>query len=262
MILPIEHLRSHDFSLSQIQVILQRPAYRTLSIKKRVCNGFLYLTRGTCVFSYGEESFTAAAGSLVYLPLGSKHSFYVIGEEFEFYRVNFTLHIGEEPVLFSTHPLCLAEAAPPRCAEAIRTLEELCRLEHDTVRKTECLCAVFSSVEKTMRSPSTARLAPAIHQLHQNLTSKPDCAHLASLCFLSTTQFYHLFHEAMGMTPLHYRDTLLLDRAKMLLRFGDISVAEISEMLGFSDPTYFCRFFKKHTGLPPSKFADAAPRTP
>ena len=194
--------------------------------------------------------------------MGSKHSFYVIGDEFEFYHVNFTLRIGEENVLFSTHPLCLAETAPRQCADAIRTLEELCRLEHDTVRKTECLCTVLSSVEKATHSPLTARLAPAIHHLHQNLTGKPDCSQLAALCFLSTTQFYHLFHEAMGMTPLHYRNILLLDRAKMLLRFGDISVAEISEMLGFSDPTYFCRFFKKHTGLPPSRFTGDNPLLP
>lgn len=39
-----------------------------------------------------------------------------------------------------------------------------------------------------------------------------------------------------------------------LLKFTTLSIKEISYYLGFSDPPYFIRYFKKQTGLPPRKY--------
>ncbi len=49
------------------------------------------------------------------------------------------------------------------------------------------------------------------------------------------------------------RERLLLE-AKRLLRYTDLSVAEIATGLNFEDPSYFSRFFKDRTGLSPSEF--------
>lgn len=42
--------------------------------------------------------------------------------------------------------------------------------------------------------------------------------------------------------------------AKSLIMKSDISFSEISDCLGFSEPTNFTKFFKKHTGLTPKQF--------
>jgi AraC-like DNA-binding protein len=56
------------------------------------------------------------------------------------------------------------------------------------------------------------------------------------------------------MTPLEYRDALLMGRAKLLLRDGTFSIKEIADVLGFESVSYFSRFFKKNRGLSPSQY--------
>jgi AraC-like DNA-binding protein len=48
----------------------------------------------------------------------------------------------------------------------------------------------------------------------------------------------------------------LLD-AKRLLSHSTLSVSEVGYGLGFQDPSYFSRFFRKSTGLAPAAFRDA-----
>lgn len=51
----------------------------------------------------------------------------------------------------------------------------------------------------------------------------------------------------------HIQNRILI-AAKRLLKFSDLNTKEISYQLGFSEPANFSIFFKKHTGISPSKF--------
>lgn len=46
----------------------------------------------------------------------------------------------------------------------------------------------------------------------------------------------------------------ILQEAKILLRAGNLSVAEIAYVLGFKESTHFNNFFRKHTQFSPTKF--------
>jgi len=47
---------------------------------------------------------------------------------------------------------------------------------------------------------------------------------------------------------------VLINEAKRFLVFADMPVAEIAERLGFSDPGYFNKFFKRYTQTSPAKY--------
>ena len=55
---------------------------------------------------------------------------------------------------------------------------------------------------------------------------------------------------------------LILDRvmleAARLLRFTDLGVGEVARWVGFDDPLYFSRAFKRRHGEPPQGYRDAA----
>jgi len=53
------------------------------------------------------------------------------------------------------------------------------------------------------------------------------------------------------------RERIVLE-AQRLLRHSDLSVSEIAYHLEFDDPSYFARFFRKHTGQPPAQFRSQA----
>lgn len=254
MVIGFEQLGSMDFALSDISVICQQPAWRQLNMRKRRCNGFVYVISGKCRFTFQSGSFTLSEGGLAYLPLTSRHLLEILSPDIRFYRVNFILTVNGENTLFSNEPIKLCDTVSPECAEAICRLEQICSSDNDTVQKNAKLCALFAGLQKTVTQPYAPQLAPALQHLQQNLGQPLDCRHLASLCYLSTTRFYRLFQQAFHMTPLQYRDRLLTDQAVMLLKFGDLRINEIAQMLGFSDPAYFSRFFKKQTGCSPKQF--------
>ncbi|MBO5252580.1 MAG: helix-turn-helix transcriptional regulator [Clostridia bacterium] len=66
------------------------------------------------------------------------------------------------------------------------------------------------------------------------------------------------FVAVCGITPSAYLTSLKIEHAKRLLRSKtrlQLSVADIGEMCGYTDPHYFSRVFKKETGLTPEGFA-------
>ncbi|MCD7935465.1 MAG: AraC family transcriptional regulator [Tannerellaceae bacterium] len=57
-----------------------------------------------------------------------------------------------------------------------------------------------------------------------------------------------------GQTPKNYIDTRLILEAKRLLTYSTKNIKEISQELGFEEPTNFNKFFRKHLGITPVTF--------
>ena len=253
MILPFEELPKREFALCDIKVIRQEPSFRVLEHKSRPCNGFIYVLKGNCRYLFEGGEFTLSEGSVAYLPLGSCHRLEIMEEGISFYRVDFTLFVDRELAFFSDRPIKLCDNAPPECAEAIGELEGSYLVGESSIKRTEKLCAVLSSLQRSAGGADSKRLMPAVRYLQENAASGVSCAKLAELCFLGSSRFYDLFQKEFGMSPLEYRDRLLLRRASDLLSAGDVSVKEVAFAVGFDNAAYFSRFFKKHSGVSPSK---------
>ena len=254
MVIDFENLSARDFQLSSINVFHQKPVYREIHQKYRNYNGFLYILEGQCRYHFLDEMFILRQGSLVYLPLGSVHNMFVDTPKIEFYRIDFRLEVDGEFALFSDIPMKLCDQASPELTEAVQMLAEHYQIAQDTVAKKELLCRIFRLICSMTQTPQREKLAPAISYLLSHLTERIDSGTLAEACHLSKAQFYNLFQKEYAMTPLAYRDTLLMRRATLLLRDGNFSVAEIAETLGFESVSYFSRFFKKHKGVSPSSY--------
>lgn len=254
MIIPFGELKSREFALSNINTILQNPKYRELHSKGRICNGFIYVISGSCRYSFSGGEFSLAEGGIAYLPRGSHHTLTVTSENIIFYRIDFTLRIDGELAYFSDRPIKLTDEVHARCAEAIASLSNDYGVGENTVVKNEKLCTVFSSLHSLSESAARKRLMPAVRYLQECTVNNINCGSLAELCFLSTSRFYDLFRAEFGMTPLEYRNEILLRRAKTLLSAGEMSVGEVAFAVGFENAAYFSRFFKKHVGFSPSEY--------
>lgn len=253
MILEIKDLKKRDFQLSKINIIHQKPVYRDLKCTYRMVNGFLYIVHGTGRYTFGDGAFDLQPGALVYLPLGSVHTLEIFDDGIEFYRIDFNITADNEEVLFCDQPLKMCDSTPAECIDAIKSLAEECEFNQDNVRKKELMCTIFRTIDANSKNDKN-RLLPAINYLLEHLTEKIACSELCKSCNLGSSQFYTLFKEEYGMSPLEYRDKLVIKRASMLLRDGSFSITEISEMLGFESVSYFSRFFKKSRGVSPSQF--------
>ncbi|WP_106475639.1 helix-turn-helix domain-containing protein [Phytohalomonas tamaricis] len=82
---------------------------------------------------------------------------------------------------------------------------------------------------------------PSIETLARELDITP--AHLNALC--------RRLADRSALQLLHER---LLLEAKRNLTYTNMTISQVSDQLGFSEPAYFTRFFKRHTGLSPKRF--------
>lgn len=81
----------------------------------------------------------------------------------------------------------------------------------------------------------------------------PSVKYCASELCLSPSYFGDVVRSITGNSPLQVIHRFLIDRAKSLLIGGGM-VTEVAEALGFEYAQHFTRFFKKHTGMLPSKY--------
>ena len=97
-------------------------------------------------------------------------------------------------------------------------------------------------------------VADMLEYINLNWQKNLSVAELAEHVNLSESRAAHIFRENVGV-PLHrYICTIKIENSKELLQNTDMSVAEISAMVGFSDPLYFSRTFKTSVGTSPRKY--------
>lgn len=96
----------------------------------------------------------------------------------------------------------------------------------------------------------------AIKYMKENIDRSISVKELADHINYSSPYLYSLFKEETGYSPIHYFNHLKIQKACQYLSFTDMSIKEISYELGFNDPFYFSRMFKKLMELSPSAYRE------
>ncbi len=96
---------------------------------------------------------------------------------------------------------------------------------------------------------TTLREVVNLH-LYSNLSMEE----LAKLSQMSLSSFKRAFKKQFNDSPSNYINSKKLEKAKELLTISDLSISDVAYEVGFNDPFYFTRLFKKKEGIPPSTF--------
>lgn len=91
--------------------------------------------------------------------------------------------------------------------------------------------------------------------LEENV-SDPDVTveQLATYVGMGRTSMYNKVKGLTGKSPVELIQDFRMEKAKYYLKSGQYSVSETSYKVGFSDPGYFSRCFKKHYGMSPADY--------
>lgn len=95
-----------------------------------------------------------------------------------------------------------------------------------------------------------------INYMQENLDRSVTIEELADHLNYSASYLYQLFKKSTGYPPIRYFNHLKIQKACQYLSFTNLSVKEISFKLGFNDPFYFSRVFKKLMDLSPNKYRE------
>jgi two-component system response regulator YesN len=108
---------------------------------------------------------------------------------------------------------------------------------------------------KEQRSNKTpVILDKAIQFINQNYRENITLENVAYEAGFSTYYFGKLFKKTFGVTFTDYLTSLRISRAKELLKDPYLTVKGITYQVGFMDPNYFTRVFKKSEGLTPTEY--------
>lgn len=80
---------------------------------------------------------------------------------------------------------------------------------------------------------------------------------LAELVHFNQSYLSRLFKQVSGTTLSDYISESRMRRAKELLETNEVKIQEIADMLGFSSPTNFARFFRKYGGVTPLEYRES-----
>ena len=133
-------------------------------------------------------------------------------------------------------------AAKSVCLESIRDAYSVLLLLHE------------SSTEHYYPNERRDRLAPALDYISRHFAEPIKNDTLAEICGMSNVYFRKMFTAVYGTSPIAYTRDLRIRKAKEMLRGDYSSISDIAFSLGYPSLYDFFRDFKKHTGVPPSKY--------
>ncbi|MBE6703710.1 MAG: helix-turn-helix transcriptional regulator [Ruminococcaceae bacterium] len=269
----LEDAYSYDYSIFSVLAFPQRwqegAVYR-MPEKGRPDNGFMLITDCECVMTYKGKEIRSYPGQLLYLPMGARYDAYFtksrnsVGESAHItnYLLNFTLKTSDgEPLTFSEN---IRVFTPSDGQKLSIMLDNICKDSLNAAFSPSLLKAQAYGIiteiskqilEKSNSDGNSSVLSRAMDYIGEHcLSENVEISHLADIFHVSEATLRRIFVSGLGISPKDYINSLRLERAKLLLRNGGIEVCEVARLCGFDDPSYFSRFFKKHTGKTPGKF--------
>lgn len=147
-------------------------------------------------------------------------------------------------------------------AKFIRLLEQLETLYEKNGANTNAalgyfyrLCAMIDedSVKNTYHYRDS-RMVSAKRYMDSNFKSKSCIDNAAMLCGITRRRFNDLFKYAFDTTPHEYVIQRKISAAQELLHADELTLYDISEMVGFNDIHHFFKTFKAKTGTTPSRY--------
>lgn len=90
------------------------------------------------------------------------------------------------------------------------------------------------------------------HNYQKNLTQD----FIASLFYLNRSYLSTLFKQKTGMKFVDYLNEVRIEKSKNLLKDSNRKMYQISKAVGYDNPKYFFRIFKKKTGMTPEQYRE------
>ncbi|MDU1892603.1 MAG: AraC family transcriptional regulator [Dysgonomonas sp.] len=100
----------------------------------------------------------------------------------------------------------------------------------------------------------TSLIHLATHYMNENIDKKLKLTDIADYFGYSTSYFYRLFFKNTGVPPMEYFNQLKIQRSCFYLLNSTMKVNQISIRVGFDDPYYYSRLFKKVMGVSPARY--------
>lgn len=227
----------------------------------------LYIASGKAHFFFdGVETIVSAGHMVIYRPKEEQKYYYYGVDQTEVYWVHFTgrdvkklLHrYGIEDHVHVIHTGTALEYKY-LFLQMIQELK-LCKADYEDLLVNH-LHHLLIRIHRTLltepysKSRTHAKdFDEAVQYFHKNYHTEININEYAATHHMSVSWFIRGFKEYTDSTPTQYILSLRISNAQILLETTDYNITEIAEIVGYENPLYFSRLFKKQVGVSPSDF--------
>ena len=235
--------------------------------KGRLDYQLLYVASGTAHFVLNGTDQEVSAGHMVlYLPRQAQNYVYYGKDKPEVYWVHFTGSDVKNILKHYDIPLgepffyCgVASTYSYLFKEMISELQA-CRVGFQELL-TMYLRQIFLLVQRSRLEQKPAvstylqeEMENARRYFVEHYNEPINIEEFAASRSMSVSWFLRNFKQATGMSPMHYILITRINNAVSLLETTDYNVTEISTIVGYENPMYFSRLFKKQKGVSPTEY--------
>lgn len=174
-----------------------------------------------------------------------------IGENFDMLKLYVAVHVADcaRSGNFNGIPSHITENLKKQAFVQITKARDQKDLYELTNALLEHLADAYQKYAANAYSPAVQRAVEYIHsQLYQPLSASDVANHL----HMERTNLSKRFHRETGMTITDYIHTIKTDQAEELIHYRHYSLLEISDLLGYSSYSYFCKVYRKYKHCAPS----------
>lgn len=243
-------------------------AERDYMVKRETHESYLliYTLRGSGLVSSNGAEFELSEGSAVALNCRMPHMYKSIENEWEFIWIHFNGACAGAV-------LEIAFAGAPAATEIQNTSDFTARAkaliaalsENDIITSLRLSSMMHTlinimaqsslvSARGGIRREYSSEIDNAAEYIRRCYADQISIDDIMSGIHISKYHFIRLFSRKMGSTPYSYLTNYRINESKTMLRTTDKTVAEISELCGFTDTSNFISQFKRHTGQTPLQY--------
>ena len=247
--------------------LFTRPKLPTHRPRGRLDWQILYIASGKAHFFFnGVEEIVTAGNMVIYRPKEEQRYYYYGTDHTEVYWVHFTggnvknilrsygipddvhvIHTGTSLEYKKIFTQMIQELK--LCKEDYEELLVI-YLQHLLIM----LHRLVNVKPKTKTHALIEEMNNAVRFFHENYNKSICIEEYAAEHHMSVSWFIRNFKEYTTMTPAQYILSLRISNAQTLLESTNYNVTEIADIVGYDNPLYFSRIFKKQSGMSPSEF--------
>ena len=243
-----------------------RPKLPTYWRKGRRDYQILYVANGKTHFWFdGKEEIVSAGHMVLYKPEEIQKYVYYLEDNPEVFWIHFTG--SDVKNILAYHGISLDEhvfycgVLPDYKALFRKIIQELqlCRYGYE-----DYIASLFNDIlllldrqqheQKKATGDVQEQIERAAAYFNENYNTKISIDDYAESLHISTNWFIHNFKQYAGMSPAQYILSLRMVNAQSLLERTTYNIKEISEIVGYENPLYFSRVFKKEIGKSPAQY--------
>lgn len=247
-----------------------RPKLPTYWQKGRRDYQILYVANGKTHFWFdGREEIVSAGYMVLYKPEEIQKYVYYLEDNPEVFWIHFTG--SDVKNILAYHDISLDEhvfycgVLPDYKALFRKIIQELqlCRYGYE-----DYIASLFNDIlllvdrqqheQKKATGNVQEQIERAAAYFNENYNTKISIDDYAESLHISTNWFIHNFKQYAGMSPAQYILSLRMVNAQSLLERTTYNIKEISEIVGYENPLYFSRVFKKEIGKSPAQYRKEA----